>query len=188
MNDKPKCPVFGCTIPRGIPHEHPAGVSAVMRDPAGPLDADERAELERYRAEDVQDRRTVFVRSNLNNKPHISLEDMLARYAEPGSLGDEPIPRSNVYIVPYDAPMVPGRKLRDALVLAGHKPRDHEEWCRLRHIDPVTGDTFEAIKARELLADQPAPRRLFVSTTARVAFWIVLAVTVAIWIFAGVKS
>lgn len=51
MNDKPKCPVFGCTIPRGIPHEHPAGVSAVMRDPAEPLNRDERAELEWLRAQ-----------------------------------------------------------------------------------------------------------------------------------------
>lgn len=46
-----RCPVFGCTIPRGIPHQHPAGVSAVMRDPAAPLSADERAELERLRAD-----------------------------------------------------------------------------------------------------------------------------------------
>lgn len=43
------CPVFGCTIPRGIPHEHPAGVSAVMRDPGAPLTDIERAELQYHR-------------------------------------------------------------------------------------------------------------------------------------------
>lgn len=119
MSNKPKCPVFGCTIPRGIPHEHPAGVSAVMRDPAAPLNADERAELERYRAEDERDRRTVFLRHNKNSKPTISLADMHARYAKPGSLRDESIRRSNIYVVPADAPMVTGRKLRDALLEAG---------------------------------------------------------------------
>lgn len=127
MSNNPKCPVFGCTIPRGIPHEHPAGVSVVMRDPAGPLDAFERAELERYRAEDEQDRRTVFVRSNLNSKPYISLEDMHARYAEPGSLRDEAMHRNNVYVVPADAPMVPGRKLRDALLMAGQNMQQPDE-------------------------------------------------------------
>lgn len=54
MNNKPKCPVFGCTIPRGVPHKHQGGVSAVMRDPAEPLSSDERAELERYREADVE--------------------------------------------------------------------------------------------------------------------------------------
>lgn len=49
MSDKPKCPVFGCSIPRGIPHSHPAGVSSVMRDPHAPLDETERSELERLR-------------------------------------------------------------------------------------------------------------------------------------------
>lgn len=77
---------------------------------------------------------------------------------------------------------------RDPKTRDGLEPGDHEEWCRLRHIDPVTGETFEAIKARELLAYPPAPRSSFVSTIDRVAFWIALAVTVAIWIFAGVKS
>lgn len=54
------CPVFGCTIPRGIPHEHPAGVSAVMRDPVAPLTADERAELMSYRMKDEVRRMRVL--------------------------------------------------------------------------------------------------------------------------------
>lgn len=161
MNDKPKCPVFGCTIPRGIPHEHPAGVSAVMRDPVAPLNADERAELERYRAAAETDIGEDAKR----------LRDALISQARgmqcvaPGSPLYDRAMGTNYYVVPADAPMVPGRKLRDALVLAGHKPGDTL--------------TFEEVK--------PAPRRSFVSLTARVAFWIVLAVTVAIWIFAGVK-
>ena len=169
MSNNPKCPVFGCTIPRGIPHEHPAGVSAVMRDPVAPLNSDERAELERYRAEDEQDRRTVFLRHNKDSQPRISLADMHARYAEPGSLREEAMHRNNVYVVPADAPMVPGRKLTQALLEAG----------RIRRETADLGVVFN---------EAPAPRRSFISTTARVAFWIVTAVTVAIWIFAGVKS
>lgn len=85
MSDKPKCPVFGCTIPRGIPHEHPAGVSAVMRDPALPLNAAERLELDAYRR-----------MSNANG----------------------------LYVIPPDVQIVPGRKLRDALLMAGAKSGD----------------------------------------------------------------
>lgn len=169
MSNKPKCPVFGCTIPRGIPHEHPAGVSVVMRDPTGPLDAFERAELERYRAEDEQDRRTVFLRHNKDSQPRISLADMHARYAEPGSLQAEAMRRNSVYVVPADAKIHGGRKLTQALLDAG----------RIRRETADLGVVFN---------EAPAPRRSFVSLTARVAFWIVLAVTVGIWIFAGVKS
>lgn len=89
MNDKPKCPVFGCNIPRGIAHEHPAGVSAVMRDPAQPLNASERAELEQLRA-------------------HVRQAELLTAARMPG-----------VYVVPDDAAIHAGRKLRDALLLAG---------------------------------------------------------------------
>lgn len=111
MSNKPKCPVFGCTIPRGIPHEHPAGVSVVMRDPVEPLTRDERAELESFRRE----------------------RDWLTRE------GLKAFSQHSTYVVPADAPMTPGRKLIDALVLAGHKPGDTL--------------TFEEVK--------PAPRRSF---------------------------
>lgn len=31
FNEKPKCPVFGCTILRGIPHEHPQQQAGIER-------------------------------------------------------------------------------------------------------------------------------------------------------------
>ncbi len=87
------------------------------------------------------------------------------------------------YVVPADAPMVPGRKLTQELLEAG---RQHREG----HNDLAFYDESKAKwQDPPVTIDQaPAPRRSFVSTTALVAFWIVLAVTVAIWIFAGVKS
>lgn len=115
MSNNPKCPVFGCTIPRGIPHEHPAGVSAVMRDPVAPLSADERAELERYRAAAETDIGEDAKR----------LRDALINQARgmqnvgPGSQVYDLAMGTNYYVVPADAPMVPSRKLRDALLMAG---------------------------------------------------------------------
>lgn len=85
----------------------------------------------------------------------------------------------SAYVVPADAPMVPGRKLRDALVLAGQPTYGTA---------PKNLDQRNDLNGIKIHIDEPAPRRSFVSTTARVAFWIVLAVTVGIWIFSGVKS
>ena len=126
-----RCPVFGCTIPRGIPHEHPAGVSVVMRDPVAPLNADERAKLEAFRANKfrglVESGDAAPCRGALDayvtrgqsaieagNQIHELLlqAEVLKRFRKehPG-----------IHVVPADAPMVPGRKLRDALLMAGHK-------------------------------------------------------------------
>lgn len=118
MSNNPKCPVFGCTIPRGIPHEHPAGVSAVMRDPTEPLNADERAELERYRAaaENDLDEDAKRLREALIHQARGM------QCVAPGSPLYDHAMGTNYYVVPADAPMVPGPKLRDALLMAG-KPR-----------------------------------------------------------------
>lgn len=163
---KPKCPVFGCTIPRGIPHEHPAGVFVVMRDPAQALTSDELAEINSFR--------------NLQNvgfgtPAHIN--KMAACQAGNAFSGRD------VYVVPADAKIHGGRKLTQALLEAG---RSHREG----HNDLAFYDESQAKwqDAPVTIDQAPAPRRSFVSLIARVAFWIVLAVTVAIWIFAGVKS
>lgn len=187
MSNKPKCPVFGCTIPRGIPHEHPAGVSAVMRDPVAPLSATERAELERLRADAAVMRNAGMNAVVIGTKMHEAFlqSEALRQFCE-----EHPA----TYVVPADAPMVPGRKLRDSLMLVGMMPSAPRS-----EVDSgVRAALLEAGRIRRETADihgmdfgkehAPAPRRSFVSTTARVAFWIVLAVTVAIWIFAGVKS
>lgn len=110
MIDKPKCPVFGCTIPRNIPHSHPAGVSAVMRDPVAPLNADERAELERFRA-DLAEMRT---RGMSAAEAGTSIHEAMLQIETSRRLREE-----GTYVV-RDVPMVPGRKLRDALLMAGH--------------------------------------------------------------------
>lgn len=115
MSDKPKCPVFGCAIPRGIPHEHPAGVSAVMRDPVEPLNSDERSELERYRA---------AAETNLNADDGRLREGILRQSRSmqncaAGSPLYDRVMGAKAYVVHADAPMVPGRKLRDTLLLAG---------------------------------------------------------------------
>jgi len=109
MSNKPKCPVFGCTIPRGIPHEHPAGVSAVMRDPADQLNANERIEL-------LYHRHLALVRNQMEfNK--------MANAVMAQSEVERQMRDTGVHVI-RDAPMFPGRKLRDALLLAGHKPGD----------------------------------------------------------------
>lgn len=115
---KPRCHIFGCTIPRGIPHEHPAGVSAVMRDPVAPLNADERAELERYRAsaENDLDEDAKRLREALIHQARGM------QCASPGSPLYDRAMGTNYYVVPADGPMVPGIKLRDSLMMAG-KPR-----------------------------------------------------------------
>lgn len=89
---KPKCPVFGGTIPRGIPHEHPAGVSAVMRDPVPPLTDHERALADAF------------------------------RHGHGFVMDGKHVPADSVFLVPDDAPMLPGRKLRDSLLMAGTSP------------------------------------------------------------------
>lgn len=125
MSDKPKCPVFGCTIPRGIPHEHPAGVSAVMRDPAGPLDADERAELEALRAK-LSAGNAVFL--GCTPEQFQDLQDMQSRQNSTLSVEsrlDAPIEESLLIqkATMPENPMTGGRKLRDALLMAGHNDR-----------------------------------------------------------------
>lgn len=123
MSDKPKCPVFGCTIPRGIPHEHPAGVSVVMRDPVAPLSADERAELESFRRE----------------------RDWLTRE------GLKAFSKHSTYVVPEDAPLVPGRKLRDALLMAGieRRPETEHQFATVFNGKEFVADHMTAVDALE---------------------------------------
>ena len=141
----PACPVFGCTIPRGIPHEHPAGVSAVMRDPAAPLSAYERAELLalrreaalRLHAQQMQRQQHMAIQQaqymqnpwgmlglGMQYNPHTATGqahamDQLMRNHRDEALFQVAAMAPTVYVVPEDAPMVPGRKLRDALLGAG---------------------------------------------------------------------
>lgn len=114
---KPKCPVFGCTIPRGIPHEHPAGVAHVMRDPAAPMSRHERAHIK-------------------------ALSDAI-QHGTGFTLDGKYVPNSDVYAVADPAPMVPGRKLRDTLLEAGHN---------VEHFDMARDATLEAVKPRRTLA------------------------------------
>lgn len=102
MSNNPKCPVFGCTIPRGIPHEHPAGVSAVMRDPGAPLTGIERAELQYHRHQAAARNQMEF------NK--------MATAAMAISEVEQQMRDIGVHVI-RDAPMVPGRKLRDSLIM-----------------------------------------------------------------------
>ena len=101
-----RCPVFGCAIPRGIPHEHPAGVSAVMRDPVAPLSANERIEL-------LYHRHLASVRNQMEFNKMASA--VMAQSEVERQMRD-----AGAHVI-RDAPMVQGRKLRDALLLAGHK-------------------------------------------------------------------
>lgn len=122
MSEKPKCPVFGCTIPRGIAHSHPAGVSAVMRDPVEPLNSFERMELELYRKQ-----------NKIAVEAAKSLADFNAAYP----------------------PMVPGRKLRYALLMAAQikceptfedaKPdlENRFDWCGIKIVEAT--DPSEAL-------------------------------------------
>lgn len=137
MIDKPKCPVFGCTIPRSIPHSHPAGVSAVMRDPVAPMSRVEREHLKAL-SEAVQ------------NGAGFTLDGKF-------------VPGSDVYVVPDDAPMVPGRKLRDALLMAGHN---------VEHFDQAKKATEEAISRKE-------PRRSFVKLIGSIAWRLAVALVIA---------
>lgn len=150
--EKPTCHVFGCTIPSGIPHEHPAGVSAVMRDPAAPLDDAERYELNCLRAE---------IRKHKEDMIHLA------------SLTPPPM----TFVV--DDPMVPGRKLRDSLLMAGHNDQ----------VNSAASNTGELITDDELAQwayklagsfDQGEPRRLSVAQIAgRIATGIVLFIGIA---------
>lgn len=138
------CPVFGCTIPRGIPHEHPAGVSAVMRDPVAPLNADERAELESFRRE----------------------RDWLTRE------GLKAFSKQSMYVVPEDAPIHAGRKLRDVLVQAGIERRPETEhqfatvWNGKEFVADVYGIDFGKDPA-------PAPRRTLAQSIGKFMAWMV---------------
>ena len=193
MNEvsKFRCHVYGCTIPAGIFHEHPS--APLMRDPNKPLDAHERAELDQLRREARQRQHTEQHRAFLYAQSHqnafaslgMGLQhdpdtataqaraaDQLAdaiRYGYAFSQNGQYIPVKDVFVVPEGAPIHGGRKLTQALLEAG----------RIRRENADLGVVFN---------EAPTPRRSFISTIARVAFWIVLAVTVAIWIFAGVKS
>lgn len=190
-----RCMVYGCTVPAGIFHEHPTD-APVIRDPAAPLNAFERDELNAYRrmgriqsyAEEqqklAQHRALLQAQAMQNSWPYGSAQQHWGGLGQNTQLNAEEQRMRNhrdaallhvaamtppVYVVPAGAPMVPGRKLTQALLEAG----------RIRRETADLGVVFN---------EAPAPRRSFVSTTARIAFWIVLAVTVAIWIFAGVKS
>lgn len=129
-----RCPVFGCTIPRGIPHEHPAGVSAVMRDPVAPLNADERAELEQLRA-------------------RVRNSELLTAPKLPG-----------VYVIPEGAAMVPGRKLRDALLMAGHNV-ERLDMAREAALDAMQCDLGV------VFAKAPEPRRTMAQSVGKFMAW-----------------
>lgn len=189
MNEvsKFRCMVYGCTVPAGIFHEHPTD-APVIRDPAGPLDAFERAELEEHRRAAAF--RADFEKQKLKRQAFLQGQSMQNAWGF-GSIGqqyhhgtaadqahamDQLMRHHRDEALLHVAAMTPpppiiiqNRKLTQALLDAG----------RIRRENADLGVVFN---------EAPAPRRSFVSLTARVAFWIVLAVTVCIWIFAGVKS
>ena len=80
-------------------------------------------------------------------------------------------------MIPEGAPMVPGRKLRDALMMTGSQREkvefEHKEGCRLRRLDPVTFEAFESIEARELLANSTLPlqRRTLAQSVGKFMAW-----------------
>ena len=123
-----RCPVFGCAIPRGIPHEHPAGVSAVMRDPVAPLSANERIEL-------LYHRHLASVRNQMEFNKMASA--VMAQSEVERQMRD-----AGAHVI-RDAPMVQGRKLRDALLLAGFDttaaPRSYSFDARGQqvHLEPL---------------------------------------------------
>lgn len=172
MSDKTKCPVFGCTIPRGIPHEHPAGVSAVMRDPAEPLNAFERGELDAYRrmnriqshAEERKRQQASFLQVQsmqnswgLGQNTQPGAQEQLMHHRQKEAMLQvamycaEPIP--NVYVVPSDSNIHVGRKLRDALLEAGTLPA--ADLFGARDMQNPTGD-----KAVDLVFTPPKRRTL----------------------------
>lgn len=205
--------------------------AAVMRDPVAPLTADERAELESFRREALlreyaneqlarnKRREALYAQATAMQNAYPSSgaqqnsrfntdEQRLRNYRNnalfevaaltPPSIT---IPTGDVYVVPADAKIHGGRKLRDALLMAGHNTYEQN-----RENAAITCNELAMKALDELKASRPRREghvnpdadirddryayipRSFVSTAARVAFWIVLAVTVAIWIFAGVKS
>lgn len=162
MNDKPRCPVFGCTIPRSIPHSHPAGVSAVMRDPVAPLSTEERAELEQFRADLAE----MKVRGMSAAEVGTSIHEAMTQIETARRLREE-----GTYIV-RDVPMVTGRKLRDALLMAGHN---------VEHFDKAKKATEEAISRKE-------PRRSFVKLIGSIAWRLAVVLVVvgfAVLVLAG---
>lgn len=209
-----RCMVYGCTIPAGIFHEHPD--APLMRDPTEPLDAFERAELLalrreaalRQHAQQQQRQHMAFQHAqamqnawpfgsaqqfpnNVTGQAHAA--DQLADAIRYGHAFRHDNLR-NVYVVPADAPIHHGRKLRDALLLAGHGMSRLDDAMIIAADEALRAELDAGRPHREgadvgvVLHQAPEPRRSFISLTARIAFWIVLAVTVAIWIFAGVKS
>lgn len=165
MSDKPKCPVFGCTIPRGIPHEHPAGVSAVMRDPVEPLNADERSELESLR------RQIVGIK-------HHPINGFSCHDNGPGLTFSDQYP-GGIYVVPTDAPMVPGRKLRDALLEAGQsRAISDASNIQLAMMTEIMNAPLRqlAIDIQGIdLGKEPAPeqRRTLAQSVGKIAAWVV---------------
>ncbi len=183
MSNNPKCPVFGCTIPRGIPHEHPAGVSAVMRDPVAPLTGIERAELERLRASAEEDM----------NEDANRLRESLFNQARgmqnfgPGSKVYDQVMGTNYYVAHVEAPMVPGRKLRDALMMAGTNAKfvtvlgesPYDDQLKKNHEDLMSNYGPEP-KILDQRHDWTEVRRLSVVQIAgRIATCIVIAVGAA---------
>jgi hypothetical protein len=167
MSDKPKCPVFGCTIPRGIPHEHAAGVSAVMRDPVAPLTRDERAELEDLRLLRAATGLEGWERTQSMSSTEVGtlIHDVLFQAEAFKKFSNE---HPSYYVVPADAPMYCGRKLRDVLLMAGHKIiEDNESY---------------------ILTSPPPHRRSLPSLIARFAFWIVMAMGAVALAFMAVVS
>lgn len=123
------------------------------------------------------------------------------RYGFGFNQGGRHVPIKDVYVVPEDAKIHGGRKLTQALLEAGHLTYEHNKAragtiCTQLAIDMMK-DLDAGRPHREGHVNPDADirddrhayiPRSFVKKTARIAFWIVLAVTVAIWIFAGVKS
>lgn len=156
---KPRCPVFGCTIPRSIPHSHPAGAYMVMRDPVAPMSRVERE--------------------------HLKALSEAAQNGAGFTLDGKFVPGSDVYVVPADAPMVPGRKLRDALLMAGHN---------VEHFDKAKKATEEAIGFRrgpdfyDVNIIKPKERRSFVKLISSIAWRLAVALVVvgfAVLVLAG---
>ena len=170
MNEvsKFRCMVYGCTIPAGIFHEHPAD-APVMRDPSEPLNAFERGELDAYRrmnriqshAEEQKRQQAALLQAQsmqnswgLGQSTQPGAQEQLMRHRQEEAMLQvamycaEPIPK--VYVVPAGAPIHAGRKLRDALLMAGHKPGDTL--------------TFEVVK--------PVPRRTLAQSVGKIAAWL----------------
>lgn len=115
------------------------------------------------------------------------------------TLGGKHVKHSDVFVVPADVPMVPGRKLRDALLEAGyvggtvitHNPDFSNTGMVVEYSEMQRRANKRFSSALDQLDSDPKPRRSFIRTVGSIAwrlFIVMVVVGATVIVLAGVRT